>query len=72
MTGATSTKEDITLNGFNHITAEMFEHTLSLEEHDENAKDFSLPGNQILIYHRIFLEHEQNIQLIMYQTFHSN
>ena len=51
MTGATSTKEDITLNGFNHITAEMFEHTLSLEEHDENAKDFSLPGNQILIYY---------------------
>ena len=29
----------------------MFEHTLSLEEHDENAKDFSLPGNQILIYY---------------------
>ena len=63
MTGATSTKEDITLNGFNHITAEMFEHTLSLEEHDENAKDFSLPGNQILIYHRIFLEHEQKISI---------
>ena len=54
MTGATSTMEDITLNGFNHITAEMFEHTLSLEEHDENAKDFSLPGNQFSIRSRIF------------------
>ena len=49
MTGATSIKEDITLNSFNHITAELFEHTLSLEEHDENAKEFSLPGNQIII-----------------------
>ena len=46
MTGATSTKEDITLNGFNHITAELFEHPLSLPEHEENAKLISLPGRK--------------------------
>ena len=45
MTGATSTKEDITLNGFNQITAELFEHPLSLPEHDENSKLVSLQGN---------------------------
>ena len=54
MTGATATKEDIALNGFNHITAEMFEHTLSLEEHEENAKDFSLPGNPIFMRYDSF------------------
>ena len=46
MTGATSTKEDITLNGFNHITAELLEHPLSLPEHEENAKLISLPGKK--------------------------
>ena len=53
MTGATATKQDITLNGFNHITAELFEHPLSLPEHEENAKLISLPGNKsfiLLIY----------------------
>ena len=46
MTGATAIKEDIALNGFNHITAELFEHPLSLPEHDENEKEFTLPGKK--------------------------
>ena len=46
MTGATAIKEDIALNGFNHITAELFEHPMSLPEHDENEKEFTLPGKK--------------------------
>jgi hypothetical protein len=49
MTGATSTKEEITLNGFNQISAELFEHPLSLPEHDKNSKLVSLQGNPKLI-----------------------
>ena len=46
MTGATAIKEDIALNGFNHITTDLFEHPLSLPEHDENEKEFTLPGKK--------------------------
>ena len=56
MTVDTLIKKQITFNGHNQITVELYEHPLSLPKHDENAKLISLQGNKKLL---VLLQHER-------------